>query len=78
MLDGLAGWGLDQTGLSQKAGAVASDLRIGSDADARSNLLGDGDVDVLLAADLMAATRPSVLLAGSFLRSIRSHQAAPH
>ena len=63
MLDGLGVWGLDQTGLSQKAGAVVSDLRIGPDADVRSNLLGDGDVDVLLAADLMAAARPSVLLA---------------
>ena len=63
MLDGLGVWGLDQTGLSQKAGAVVSDLRIGPDADARSNLLGDGEVDVLLAADLMAAARPSALLA---------------
>ena len=63
MLDGLGVWGLDQTGLSQKAGAVVSDLRIGPDANVRSNLLGDGDVDVLLAADLMAAARPSVLLA---------------
>ena len=50
MFDGLGVWGLDQTGLSQKAGAVVSDLRIGRDADLRSNLLGERDVDVLLAA----------------------------
>ncbi|MEW6472811.1 MAG: indolepyruvate ferredoxin oxidoreductase family protein [Actinomycetota bacterium] len=63
MLDGLGVWGLDQTGLSQKAGAVVSDLRFGPDADLRSNVLGDGEVDVLLAADLMATARPSVLVA---------------
>jgi indolepyruvate ferredoxin oxidoreductase len=61
MIDGVDVSGLDQTGLSQKAGPVVSDLRIGPGAADRSNVLGDGEVDVLLAADLMAAVRPSVL-----------------
>ncbi|MCU1454093.1 MAG: 2-oxoacid ferredoxin oxidoreductase [Acidimicrobiales bacterium] len=61
MLDGLEVWGLDQTGLSQKAGAVISDLRIGDGAAERSNVLGPDEVDVLLAADLVAATRPAAL-----------------
>jgi indolepyruvate ferredoxin oxidoreductase len=61
MIDGIDVWGLDQTGLSQKAGPVVSDLRIGPGAWARSNVLGDDDVDVLLATDLMAAVPPSVL-----------------
>ncbi|TMK38085.1 MAG: hypothetical protein E6G66_18885, partial [Actinobacteria bacterium] len=69
-------WGLDQTGLSQKAGAVVSDLRIGRDADLRSNLLGERDVDVLLAADLMAAARPSVLVASDETRTALSKSTA--
>ncbi len=61
MIDGLDVWGLDQTGLSQKAGPVVSDLRIGRGAWDRSNVLGEDEIDVLLATDLMAAVRPSVL-----------------
>src|SRR5581483_3665066 len=69
LLDGLGVWGLDQTGLSQKAGAVVSDVRIGGGADPGSNVLGDGDADVFLAADLMAAARPSVLAAADGTRT---------
>ena len=61
LLDGVEVWGLDQTGLSQKAGPVISDLRIGPGAGDRSNVLGDGEVDVLVAADLMASSAPAVL-----------------
>ena len=61
LLDGVDVWGLDQTGLSQKAGPVISDLRMGPGAGDRSNVLGDGEVDVLLAADLVAASMPSVI-----------------
>ena len=61
LLEGVEVWGLDQTGLSQKAGPVISDLRIGPGAGDRSNVLGEGEVDVLLAADLMAASEPKVL-----------------
>jgi indolepyruvate ferredoxin oxidoreductase len=69
MLDGLEVWGLDQTGLSQKAGAVVSDLRIGAGATTRSNVIGEGEADLLLAADLMAAAQPSVLYATSAQRT---------
>jgi indolepyruvate ferredoxin oxidoreductase len=61
LLDDVEVWGLDQTGLSQKAGPVISDLRIGPGAADRSNLLVDDQVDVLLAADLLAAAQPEVL-----------------
>jgi indolepyruvate ferredoxin oxidoreductase len=65
MLDGLDAWGLDQTGLSQKAGPVVSDLRIGPRATDRSNIVGDGEIDLLIAADLMAATQPSCIAGAS-------------
>jgi indolepyruvate ferredoxin oxidoreductase len=58
MLDGLEVWGLDQTGLSQKAGPVISDLRIGPGAKERSNVLGIGEIDLMIAADLLAANQP--------------------
>ena len=72
MIDGIDVSGLDQTGLSQKAGPVVSDLRIGPGAWDRSNVLGDDEVDVLLATDLMAAVRPSVV-SGIRSRTYRSH-----
>jgi indolepyruvate ferredoxin oxidoreductase len=55
MLDGFDSRGLDQTGLSQKAGPVLSDLRLSTAATAVTNLLGDGTADVLLAFDLLTA-----------------------
>ncbi len=61
LIEGVDVWGLDQTGLSQKAGPVISDLRIGPGATDRSNVLGEGEVDLLLAADLVAASVPKVL-----------------
>ena len=61
LLEGVDVWGLDQTGLSQKAGPVISDLRIGPGAGDRSNILGEAEVDVLLAADLVAASVPAVV-----------------
>ncbi len=61
LLEGVEVWGLDQTGLSQKAGPVISDLRIGPGAGDRSNVLGEGEVDLLIAADLVAAGVPNVL-----------------
>jgi indolepyruvate ferredoxin oxidoreductase len=61
LLEGVEVWGLDQTGLSQKAGPVISDLRIGPGAGDRSNVLGEGEVDLLVAADLVAAGVPKVL-----------------
>lgn len=61
LIEGLEVWGLDQTGLSQKAGPVISDLRIGPGAAERTNVLGEEELDVLFAADLMAASVPKVL-----------------
>ncbi len=55
MLDGFTVRGLDQTGLSQKAGPVVSDLRITRGPAAQSNRATRGSVDVLLAFDQMVA-----------------------
>lgn len=55
MLDGFDSRGLDQTGLSQKAGPVVSDLRFSTESTPATNLLGDGTTDVLLAFDLLTA-----------------------
>ena len=61
MLDGYNTRGLDQTGLSQKAGPVVSDLRLSIGAADHSNLLGDATADVLLAFDLITAASPRIL-----------------
>jgi indolepyruvate ferredoxin oxidoreductase len=53
MLAGLQVRGLDQTGLSQKAGPVVSDLRITRDDAAVSNHANVSGVDCLLAFDLL-------------------------
>jgi indolepyruvate ferredoxin oxidoreductase len=55
LLDGFDSRGLDQTGLSQKAGPVVSDLRLSSGSAPDSNLLGNGTADVMLAFDLVTA-----------------------
>ncbi|WP_083914482.1 indolepyruvate ferredoxin oxidoreductase family protein [Ilumatobacter nonamiensis] len=66
MLDGYDSRGLDQTGLSQKAGPVVSDLRLSTGRTPESNLLGDGTADVLLAFDLVtAATRRTLEACGA-------------
>jgi indolepyruvate ferredoxin oxidoreductase len=58
-LDGLAVTGLDQTGLSQKAGPVVSHLRLWRGAaDPASNAVGEQAADLLLALDLLVATDP--------------------
>ncbi len=55
LLDGLQAKGLDQTGLSQKAGPVVSDVRIGATLDHASNKAGRSTTDVLLGFDLLVA-----------------------
>ncbi len=66
MLDGYDSRGMDQTGLSQKAGPVVSDLRLSTRSTPDSNLLGDGTADVLLAFDLVtAASRRTMLACGA-------------
>jgi indolepyruvate ferredoxin oxidoreductase len=53
LLDGVPARGLDQTGLSQKAGPVTSHLRLGEAAPA--NRIGPGQVDCFLGFDLLVA-----------------------
>ncbi|MGI9031222.1 MAG: indolepyruvate ferredoxin oxidoreductase family protein [Ilumatobacteraceae bacterium] len=55
MLDGLVVRGLDQTGLSQKAGPVVSDLRLSRGEVPASNHANSSGVDCLLAFDLLVA-----------------------
>ena len=61
MFDGYEVRGLDQIGLSQKAGPVVSDLRLYRRDEAASNRLGEGQADVLLAFDQLGAASPSGL-----------------
>ena len=61
MLQGYHVRGLDQTGLSQKAGPVVSDVRLAVEAPHASNKATSGSVDVLLAFDqLVAGTEPTL------------------
>jgi indolepyruvate ferredoxin oxidoreductase len=55
MLGGAEVSGLDQIGLSQKAGPVVSDLRITRGPRAESSRVGQGQADLLLAFDLLVA-----------------------
>ncbi len=55
MLDGFVVRGLDQTGLSQKAGPVVSDLRLSRGEVPVSNHANSSGVDCLLAFDLLVA-----------------------
>jgi indolepyruvate ferredoxin oxidoreductase len=55
MLDGWTVRGLDQTGLSQKAGPVVSDLRLSRTHVPASNHANSSGVDCLLAFDLLVA-----------------------
>jgi indolepyruvate ferredoxin oxidoreductase len=55
MLDGFHVRGLDQIGLSQKAGPVVSDLRLTRGEPAGANRLGLGQADLLLALDALVA-----------------------
>jgi indolepyruvate ferredoxin oxidoreductase len=73
-LDGLQVTGVDQTGLSQKAGPVVSHLRLwrGDPDSAAANAqaanpeaagaVGEGSADLLLALDLLVATDPKHLV----------------
>lgn len=56
MLDGLHVRGLDQTGLSQKAGPVTSDVRITRHAPAESNHANEAGIDCYLAFDMLAGS----------------------
>ena len=55
MLDGFHTRGLDQIGLSQKAGPVVSDVRLSKAHPSYTNRLGQGQADLLLALDQLTA-----------------------
>ena len=61
MLEGRHVIGLDQTGLSQKAGQVVSDVRIGTSLDHASNKAGQESVNVMLAFDLLVGAGTAML-----------------
>ncbi len=69
MLDGSNVQGLDQIGLSQKAGPVVSDLRITRRGRSGSNRLGDRQADLLLAFDLLVASSATGLDASDSART---------
>ena len=69
MLDGSGAHGLDQIGLSQKAGPVVSDLRITQNGRSGSNRLGNRQADLLLAFDLLVAASPTGLDAADSSRT---------
>lgn len=58
---GLQPSGLDQTGLSQKAGPVTSHLRLSNSEIENSNRISQNSADCYLAFDLMVATEPANL-----------------
>ena len=61
LLDGKASVGLDQTGMSQKAGPVVSHVRIGPADSVSGNRLGEGEADAVLAFDVLGAVTPANL-----------------
>ena len=61
MLDGFEVQGLDQTGLSQKAGPVVSDLRFTRGEPAPTNSIGAAGCDVIVALDLLVAATDKML-----------------
>jgi indolepyruvate ferredoxin oxidoreductase len=62
MLDGYRVRGLDQIGLSQKAGPVVSDLRLSRSHPTATNRLGEGQADLLMAFDQLVAASGRGLL----------------
>jgi indolepyruvate ferredoxin oxidoreductase len=65
MLDGFSVRGLDQIGLSQKAGPVVSDVHITRAHDSISSRLGSAEADVLLAFDQLVAASEKGRLAAA-------------
>ncbi len=70
MLDGFDVRGLDQTGLSQKAGPVISDLRLSRGGPRPSNLVGEGGADAILAFDLLVGATAKALHAADPHRTV--------
>ncbi|MDW3213944.1 MAG: indolepyruvate ferredoxin oxidoreductase family protein [Ilumatobacteraceae bacterium] len=70
MFDGWEVRGLDQTGLSQKAGPVISDVVLAHDHHGSSNLVGDGQAELILAFDAMVAADDGALAAADPDRTV--------
>ena len=70
LLSGRHVQGLDQTGLSQKAGPVLSDVRISATEPIASNKATTGMVDLYLAFDLLTAAAPGPLAGASAERTL--------
>ena len=62
MLSGYHVRGLDQIGLSQKAGPVVSDVRLSKSAPTATNRLGEAQADLLLAFDQLVAASAAGLI----------------
>lgn len=70
LLDGRQAGGLDQTGLSQKAGPVTSDVRIADAPLADGVTVPGGCADLLLGLDLLGAAGPASLRAADPRRTV--------
>ena len=69
----LAGWSvrtLDQTGLSQKAGPVISDLKLSRKPVLRANKLGVGECDVYIGCDILVAADAANLQVADARRTV--------
>ncbi len=79
MLDGWELRGLDQTGLSQKAGPVVSDVVLARGERASSNLVGRGQADLLLGFDGLVAASDNAIAATDPERTVAiiSHELTP-
>ncbi len=77
MFDGWVVRGLDQTGLSQKAGPVISDLRLSVTEATDSNLIGSGEADVIVGFDMLVAVSDKTLASASSDRTTIIASATP-
>ncbi len=78
MLDGWEVRGLDQTGLSQKAGPVVSDVVLVRAGAGHTNLIGASEADAILAFDQLVAASAGVLAAaGTGTRVVGSVHRTP-
>jgi indolepyruvate ferredoxin oxidoreductase len=79
MLDGWELRGLDQTGLSQKAGPVVSDVVLTRGDRTASNLVGHGQADLLLGFDGLVAASDNAIAASNPDRTVAivSHHRTP-
>ena len=78
MLDGWEVRGLDQTGLSQKAGPVVSDVVLVRSGAGHTNLIGASEADAILAFDQLVAASAGVLAAaGTNTRVVGSIHQTP-